>query len=48
MFVVGMGACARVYFIFVTVIISVPTRVKVLRWVKIIRGGSIRFRVVIF
>jgi len=43
MFAVGMGAGANVFFVFSTMIISVPTGIKIFNWLATIWGGKIRF-----
>jgi cytochrome c oxidase subunit 1 len=43
MFAIGMGAGANVFFAFSTMIISIPTGIKIFNWLATIWGGKIRF-----
>ena len=44
MYVVGMSAAAQAYFVAATMVIAVPTGVKIFSWVATMWGGSIEFK----
>jgi cytochrome c oxidase subunit 1 len=45
MFVAGIGVDAQAYFVFATMVIAVPTGIKIFSWIATMWGGSIQFRV---
>ena len=45
MFTVGMGAGANTFFTLATMVISVPTGIKIFNWLATLWGGKIRFTV---
>ncbi|MEZ5816394.1 MAG: cytochrome c oxidase subunit I [Hyphomicrobiaceae bacterium] len=45
MYVSGMGVNTQAYFVFATMVIAVPTGVKIFSWIATMWGGSIRFTV---
>ncbi len=43
MFTVGLGATANTFFVFATMVISVPTGIKIFNWLATIWGGTVIF-----
>jgi cytochrome c oxidase subunit I len=43
MFTVGMGAAGNTFFVFATMVISVPTGIKIFNWLATIWGGRVIF-----
>lgn len=44
MFAVGMGPAGNTFFVFATMVISVPTGIKIFNWLATIWGGKIIFK----
>ena len=45
MYTVGMSASTQAYFAFASMVIAVPTGIKIFSWVATMWGGSVEFRV---
>src|SRR5258708_32584233 len=45
MYTVGMSTAAQAYFVAATMVIAVPTGVKIFSWIATMWGGSIEFKV---
>jgi cytochrome c oxidase subunit I len=45
MFTVGLGAAGNTFFVFATMVISVPTGIKIFNWLATIWGGRVIFAV---
>ena len=45
MFTVGLGAGATIFFTLATMVISIPTGIKIFNWIATLWGGKIRFTV---
>jgi cytochrome c oxidase subunit 1 len=43
MFTVGLGPAGNTFFVFATMVISVPTGIKIFNWLATIWGGSVHF-----
>ncbi len=44
MYMVGLTADTKAYFVFATMVIAVPTGIKIFSWIATMWGGSIEFR----
>jgi cytochrome c oxidase subunit I len=44
MFTVGMGPAGNTFFVFATMVVSVPTGIKMFNWLATIWGGKVRFQ----
>jgi cytochrome c oxidase subunit I len=44
MYVVGMSAAVQAYFVLATMVIAVPTGVKIFSWIATMWGGSVEFK----
>jgi cytochrome c oxidase subunit 1 len=45
MFAAGIGVNTQAYFVFATMVIAVPTGIKIFSWIATMWGGSLSFRV---
>lgn len=45
MYTVGMSSAAQAYFVAATMVIAVPTGIKIFSWIATMWGGSIEFKV---
>jgi cytochrome c oxidase subunit 1 len=43
MFTVGLGPAGNIFFVFATMVVSVPTGIKIFNWLATIWGGKIHF-----
>src|SRR5205807_8702316 len=44
MFTVGLSSSTQAYFVFATMVIAVPTGIKIFSWIATMWGGSIDFK----